>query len=204
MVALNTEWTQLHNRFYADSGADEDALTALLAEDSDDFTTTALGGLDVPVHWRVLMSETSTAGTNARTGGVVQLQYSLNGGSWTTVNGSSSYVRSAAGQPTDGATLSRKLTQNGSNTFVSAGYDDVDGATASVACAADTDIEAQFCIAFRSADLANNDVVELRIIQGGALLNTYTTVPTITVVIAAVPVRAVDRIRSSTGMGVGL
>lgn len=109
-----------------------------------------------------------------------QLQYNLNSGGWNNVTGASNVVRaSASPNVTDGADCTQQI---GSGTFITNndGFDEVDGASggANLDFAGSDEVEVEFCVQIRSADVANNDTVQLRI--AGA--DTWTNTPSITVI----------------------
>lgn len=205
MGSIPVSYDQRHARFYADDGA-INAATAIAAEDADiDSDDLAL---DTNVRLRIVVSETG-AGTLGLAGDSCQLQYRLNGGSWTVVDGSSSVVRSSASpNVTDGANLTRLLTQFSSNAFVDGTYDEVNGR-----CGSDgvspawnnaTDVECEWCVQFRGADLSPGDVVELRGCRYNLGINStfeaYTKTPSYTVV-ASDPVYEQETFRGRNDNG---
>ena len=184
------QYDQRHFRFKNDSGT-ESSTDWVAAEDTN--ITSAHIALDTNVRLRIVMSEVSVSGTLGRTTGAMQLYYSLDGfaTAGVIVDGASSYVRSTASpNETDGATLTgRQLTQYGSNSFVSAGFDEADGAGTSVSPVADQDYEFEPCIQFRSAEITPGvDVVSLRVQQPvSAEIDTYTVTPTYSALAASGP-----------------
>lgn len=182
---------QRHFRFYQDDGA-INASTAVAAEDAN-ITSSDLA-LDTNLRIRLVLSETGT-GTLPRTSDSVRLQYRLNGGSWTNVTGSSNVCRTTASpNVADGAALTRLLSQFASNSFVDGTFDEVDGKCGvdltSPAFNADTDVEIEYCVQMRSADLVATDYVELRVVQetGPSPYDAYNVTPKYTVASSGPPV----------------
>lgn len=129
------------------------------------------------------------------TGGVVavndlqlQLQYRKNGASYTNVNSSSTNVRSAlSGQFIEEAATTRQLT-GGTGTFVAGAMDEAEGLAGEgnqIDLAAGNLTEVEYCFQLRSADLADNDVIDFRLVRaGGILLASYDQTPSFTVQLA--------------------
>ncbi len=112
-----------------------------------------------------------------------QLEYSLDGGSWTPVNNVSSVVRSVAsiGAIADGATTTDQLT-TGSGSFIGlTAYDEVDGLVggSSLDLAASGHTEVEFCVQILSADVTNGQTVQLRV--SATNLDSWTSIPSVTV-----------------------
>ena len=173
-----SEWDQRHFRWYSDDGA-INAATALAAEDVDLTTQLALN-----TNARLRLQIANTVAGNDRASGVIQLQARLRTASftseWFNVNSTSPCVRPSAGTPADGAVCTRLLTQVNAG-FANAGYDEVDGAAATTVLTAGFDYECEFCIKFLKGHLANGDIVDFRLLQGGTTLNAYTETPSFTV-----------------------
>ena len=132
--------------------------------------------VDENVRIRFLVQETDGDSVTDKT---FQLEYKLNSGSWTNVTGTSSVVRSSAtSYVADGANTTRQIS---SGTFVTpnAGFDEADGQVGgtSLDFSGSDEVELEFCLQIRSADVANDDTIQLRI-KG---LSTYTNTPTLTV-----------------------
>lgn len=136
---------------------------------------------DVDTNFRVRFNvNASTAAPTLNTPFV--LRYSLNGGTYTAVSAASTVVRaSASPNVTDGAATTEQLA--GTGTFNAGTIDEVDGSalgfTGAVATGQDTEVE--YSAQIRSADVVNNDTVNLRVYNGTTALNTYTDTPIITV-----------------------
>ncbi len=109
----------------------------------------------------------------------LQLEYKLNTGSWTDVSGASSVVRATASpNVADGADTTQQI---GAGTFVTpnAGFDEANGQAGGTTLdfSGNDEVEVEYCLQIRSADVAHNDSIQLRV-KG---LNVYTNTPTITV-----------------------
>ena len=119
---------------------------------------------------RFVIQETAGAdGTNL----TAQLEYDVNNsGTWNNVTSTSNNVRAVASTNlTDGNDTTQRL---GAGTFISpnGGVDSGDGAAGGAALdiTANNESEVLYAIQLRSADLANNDTIQLRV----AGLNSYT------------------------------
>ncbi len=125
---------------------------------------------------RFVVQETSGFSAADKT---FQLEYNHNGSGWNDATGASSVVRSwISPSVADGADTTQQV---GSGTFVTpnGGFDEVNGLAggASLDFSGSDETEVEYCIQIRSADVSNNDTVQLRV-KG---LDTYTSTPTITV-----------------------
>lgn len=144
------------------------------------FNENANGTIDIDKNFRVRFVAQVTnacAASNA----IFQLQYSLNSGTWTNVTGSSSVVRSTASPNlADAANLTDQMTA-GTGTFIGAtGFDEADGAAGgnNLDIVASGHAQVEYCLQMRSADVADNDNVQLRITH--ANLATWSQTPSIT------------------------
>lgn len=172
-------YDQRHFRFGNDDGT-ADPATWAAAQD-----TNISSPLDTNIRLRLVISET-IGGVGLPPNGNIQLQYSKNGGAYTNVSGASSNVRAAlSAQFADGASVTRKLTQFGSNSFVDGKADENDGISASVSFSLGTDTECEFCFQLRSADgVVNGDTFDFKLIVNGNPLNAYSAVPRVTASVA--------------------
>jgi hypothetical protein len=115
----------------------------------------------------------------------IQLEYSLNGGTYTSVTATSLVVRSSASANlADAANLTTQLT-GGTGTYVGAtGFDEVNGICGGTAMdvTATGHFETEFCVQLRSADVSPGSTVTLRTINSdaGTAWGTYTVVATLT------------------------
>ncbi|MCK5217872.1 MAG: hypothetical protein KAJ93_08785, partial [Methanosarcinales archaeon] len=116
-----------------------------------------------------------------------QLQYNLNSGGWNNVTDVSSVVRAAAtANIADGDDTTQRITSFTFDT-TNEGFDEVDGIAGGPTCDLQlTGFEALFSFTIRSADVANNDTIVLRIVDSNnsdAAYDVYNqTDPTVTVV----------------------
>jgi hypothetical protein len=121
-----------------------------------------------------------------------QLQYDLNNsGTWNNVNATSSVVRSSASPVVnDNASTGQLITGGG---FVGGRYDESDGFTdvATTFTTIPESTEFEFCVQIRSADVADGNTVQLRVINVATALNVYSASPSITV---NVPASALDQV----------
>ena len=114
----------------------------------------------------------------------VLLQYSLNGGAFTAVSATSSVIRSSASPNlADQANLTVQLTA-GTGTFIGAtSFDEVNGICGGTALdlTATGNMENEFCVQLRSADVVHGDSIQIRTINSdsGAPRTTYNVTCTI-------------------------
>jgi hypothetical protein len=106
-----------------------------------------------------------------------RFEYSVNGGTWTPITTSSSFVRSFASvsdpNPADGDATAQRI---GVGTF-DEGYFDADGTIGSFTFAQTQESENEFCFQFRSVDISG-ETIELRMaLDDGVELNAYTNTP---------------------------
>ena len=193
----SSSFDQRHFRFFDDSGA-INASTALAAEDTD--ITGSTIGLNTNIRLRFVISDVGGSEV-ARGVGAIQLQARLRTASftseWFNVNATSPVARSSAGTPADGAACTRILTQFGSNAFVDAKYDEVDGVAATIGILATSDHECEFCFKILKGHVANGEFVDFRLLQGGTVLNAYSQTPTYTVVANTVTFTPTGQVNSS-------
>jgi CheY-like chemotaxis protein len=115
-----------------------------------------------------------------------QLQYRHNGGSWTNVTGSSSYVKAvASGTVSDGTDTTEQMSgsQNfltGDNNAFDGGDGVAGGGTAMDFTGANDEVELEYCLQIVGADTSVADAIELRVFDTSS---TYisTEIPIITV-----------------------
>jgi hypothetical protein len=130
--------------------------------------------MDVPIRIRFLLQNT---GDKDETDGY-RLEYSVDGGSYTEVTTSSSYVRYIGSANTTWTLTDEDPTtqQLGGGTF-DEGYWNDQGDTTSFTFAQGQESELEFCIQFRSADITEN-TIELQVnFDGGSALDGYTYTP---------------------------
>ena len=113
-----------------------------------------------------------------------QVQYNRNSAGWVNVTATSSVVRSfASPNLADAANLTDQLTA-GTGTFQGAtGFDEVNGIAGgnSMDLAASGHAEAEFCVQIVSADVVQNDTIQMRATDNGSAFAVYTDIPVITV-----------------------
>jgi hypothetical protein len=125
---------------------------------------------------RFVVQETSGIAAADKT---FQLEYNRNGTGWNDVNGASSVARAwVSPNVGDGDNTTQQV---GSGTFVApnAGFDEADGLAggASLDFSGSDEVEVEYCLQIRSADVSNDDTIALRV-KG---LDAYTNTPTVTV-----------------------
>jgi hypothetical protein len=169
------------HRFYSDGT--ESGATALAAENTN------LTGQSASAIYMVRIGYYLT-GTGSLSP-APKLQYNKNSAGWNDVNSSSNVFRPFnSSNIADNATTTNRLTLNGGTTFGAGRYDEVDGAITTSVSLSDTgndETEFLFCIQAQSADIANADAVQLRLVNGnGTTLGSYPgTLPQITFTVAA-------------------
>lgn len=144
---------------------------------------------------RFVVDETAGGAENIQ----CKLQYNLNVAGWNDVNATSLVVRSSASANfAEGDATTRQLT-SGTGTFVAGKMDEADGATnVNVVFAGGELTEFEFCAQVRSADVVNNDSIQLRLVRAaGTVLESYVQTPTVTVSEAG----GVDQLGSATLAG---
>ncbi len=126
-----------------------------------------------------------------------QLEYNRNGGGWNDVTAASSVVRAwASPNVADGADTTQQV---GSGTFVTpnAGFDEVNGLAGgtSLDFSGSDEVEVEYSVQIRSAGVANDDTIQLRVKS----LDSYTSTPTVTV--SGIPVFDQDSFRGRSDDG---
>lgn len=120
-----------------------------------------------------------------------QLQYSLNGSDWYDVTSSSSYVRAfSSGYYSDGDDTTQQVGSGSNYVTNNDCMDSGDGACGGTNCdiGAGYEVECEFCIQLRSADLSATDTVQLRLTAEGDELDSYTHTPTVTALSSTSPI----------------
>lgn len=109
-----------------------------------------------------------------------QLQYNRNALGWNNVNGASSVARSSASPSfAEGDNTTQQI---GAGTFITpnSGMDETDGIAGqanNIDFAGNDEVEVEYCLQIRSADVNDGDTVEFRVIT----IDTYTNIASITV-----------------------
>lgn len=171
--------TQSHFRFGIDQLA-ENTHGWYAAED-----TNPAGGvipLDVPFLLRFCVQANATGLANVDN----EFQYRKNGGTWTNITTSSANVQAVATVAlTNGGNNTKRL--SGTGTFESSGAGQTeDGSSGGTAndIVASGNSETECGLQFISADLANGDVIDFRLVRdGGVLLDAYAVTPSITILL---------------------
>lgn len=133
--------------------------------------------LDANFRLRFLVQEASGASYDNQG---FKLQYRLNDGTWTDVNGASSVIRASASTHVTDAADTTQLIGVGSFVSPNDGFDEADGAVGGAALdgAGNDEVELEFCIQARSADVSGGDTVDLRLVESdGTAFDTYTEIP---------------------------
>jgi hypothetical protein len=138
--------------------------------------------LNVDENFRCRFVVQETAGGSVTNEGF-KFQYRLNAGSWTDITTTSSVVKSVLSPNfTDGVDCVQRI---GAGTFITDndGMDE-NGATGAVADFAGNDeTEVEGCFQIVGADVANNDVIEIKVVRDdGTVLDSYTSTPSITAI----------------------
>lgn len=134
--------------------------------------------VDTTFRVRIEVEETATA--NQFNTLAPQLQYNLNGAGWVNVTTTSSVVRAVvSGQFNEGDATTNILASSARGFVASTGSED---GLAGSATLSNQHTEAEFSIQLLSANVANNDSIQLRLSDAGAALNTYSQTPTVTAI----------------------
>lgn len=185
---IEVSWAELEvptNRVYDQAGfrgrnddGSETTATWKAAENTD-----WSQAVDENFRFRAVVDETALGDANAVLD--FKLQYNLNGAGWNDVNTTSSVVRTTLSpNVANGAATTRQLAA-GTGTFVAGSFDENNGAASSANTIETGELtELEWCAQVRSADVVNNDTIDLRVVEttGSIVFAAYTQVPTITVV----------------------
>ena len=173
-MTVMEHWTQIAFQYRDDDGS-ETAATDRQAVNTNDTLE-----LDTNYRMRIGVQGTHTGGSGSFDL-TPAFQYNVDGLGWNNITTTSANVRAfASGLPhfTDDDATTEQLLQ--SQTFV-AGHMDDDGSTTLVNLSETEESEFEICFQLRSADLSGGESVEIRIVDSGVALNTYTATPSITV-----------------------
>jgi hypothetical protein len=164
-------------RFYADGT--ESGSTALANENTsyDADVTSA----DVNFQLRYGVQESGTGSAAGVSTDDYQLQYAVNGGGWNNVTGSSTVIRAfpSASLTDAGATTSRLSA--GSGSFVAGELDEANGEITDWQLTANNYSDLLYSLTVRQADVADNDSITFRVLRNGAVFDTYSVTPTLTI-----------------------
>lgn len=173
--------TQSHYRFGIDSGT-ESSHGWHANEDANPSEGTI--ALDTTFLLRFCLQCDGTAASNVD----CEYQYRVNGGTWTNITTTSSFVRAVAATAlTNGGNCTKRL--SGTGTFESSGAgqteDGTSGGTAND-IVANGNSECECGLQLRSADLTGGETVDFRLTRdGGVLIDTYAVTPSLTIPAAA-------------------
>ncbi|MFY9316581.1 MAG: DUF6701 domain-containing protein [Burkholderiales bacterium] len=169
-----TAQTQAAFRFYEDGT--EAGSTAIGAQDTNISRDLTGGNSNLQLRLRVQeINGLSGAATDD-----YQLQYSKNAGAYANVTGASANVRGFnSGSLTDGGATTNRLTA-GTGSFV-AGEISQDGLVDDHQITASNYTEHLYSLTLMSADLANGDTLDFRVLRNGAAFSSYAVTPRITV-----------------------
>lgn len=110
-------------------------------------------------------------------------QYNKNGAGWVSITTSSAVIRAVSVVLTNGGNCTNRLT-GGTGTFESsAAGQTTDGTSGGTACdiVANGFTETECALQVIAADVNNGNTIEFRLLQEGALLNTYAVTPVLTI-----------------------
>lgn len=160
-------------RFYEDGS--EDGSSATAAQDTNISRDVAPGNSSLQL--RVRIQEINTLSGAATDD--YQLQYSKNAGAYTNVTGASANVLGFnSASLTDGGATTNRLTA-GAGSFV-AGVISEDGLADNHQITASNYTEYVYSLTLVSADLANGDTLDFRVLRNGAAIAAYSVTPRIT------------------------
>ena len=169
-------WDQVAFQYRDDDGT-EVAATDRQAVNVDDTLA-----LDTNFRMRIGVQGAHTGGSGSFDL-TVAFQYNVDAAGWNNITTTSSNVRAVGSANfTDDDATTEQLAQ--SQTFV-AGHMDDDGDCPAVSLSETEESEFEICFQLRSAELSGGESVEIRIVDSGSALDTYTQTPSITVAAAA-------------------
>jgi hypothetical protein len=151
--------------------------TSIAAQDTDPVT------LEVDTTYVVRVRIYNDSGDTDESNDTYQIQYNntTQVTNWQPINGTSSHVRAA--NPTgitDGTAITSGTLTGASGSFIN-GEEIEDGVSAAITISAASYTEFHYGITLQSADVANGDNINLRILRGTTTLDFETVAPSITV-----------------------
>jgi len=163
-------------RWYADGT--ETGAAALAAES----TTLAINNIaDYPIVLRYGVQESGAGSASGASTDDYQLQYSLNGGAYTSVSAVSAVVQGfTSANLTDAAATTSRLSA-GTGSFVAGEISETDGLLTDWALTANNYSDLLYAIQIMAADTADGDSIDFRVLRNGAIFNTYTVTPNLTI-----------------------
>ncbi len=138
---------------------------------------------DAPIVLRYGVQESGSGSASGASTDDYQLQYSLNGGAFTNVTAASTVVQGfTSANLTDAAATTQRLSA-GTGSFVAGEIAETDGLLTDWALTANNFSELLFAIQVLAADTAEDDSITFRVLRNGAVFNTYSVTPTLTVTV---------------------
>lgn len=165
--------TQVNVRWYDDDNSNPDSMTP--AADQNATLANRQTGTANRMVGRVLMQNDNSALWNSAT----QWQYSRNSGAWTTLNGSSSYIRTTGGTPAVDESCATSVITGGTGTYTSGYYNEDDGVPPVPSVAKNNYTEFAICVYLVEGQAQNGDTIQVRL--SGTAVATWTNVLTVTV-----------------------
>lgn len=163
-------------RWYEDGT--ETGAAAIAAQDT---AITRLVTSNSPVVLRYGVQESGSASTSGASTDDYQLQYSKNGGAFTSVTGATTNVQGfTSSSLTDAATTTSRLSA-GTGAFVAGRISETDGLLTDWLLTANNYSDLLYAIQIIAADTAEGDVFTFRVLRNGAVFNTYSVTPSLTV-----------------------
>jgi hypothetical protein len=153
----------------------------------------------VDTKFHVVMLATETAGGDA-TSYNFRLEYNLNSGGWNDVTTSTPIQAVAPTNCTTADASSYGTTALTTGATIQATQYDTDGTDSATVSINNASIEYTTCVQIDSAQVANNDTIQLRLTNAGTALDADTTIPTITVSEAAPDALLADDIESASNV----
>lgn len=191
--AVNPVWVQGHYRYENDDGT-LDGSTFIDAQD-----TTITQNADENFRLRINWGE--SANQNQGTSLTPQLQFNINGGTWTTVGSATAVQYKGSSNETDNNTGTERLTTapTGCATYTQTYFDDNN--TLAAQSPADAYYELSFNLYIDSAQVSDNDTINFQLVDGAATetFTTRDTNPSLTVNVAGPILQSVSGSITATG-----
>jgi hypothetical protein len=164
-------------RFYEDGT--ETGSTAIANESTN---ITRMVAADSNLQLRYGVQESGSGSAAGATTDDYQLQYELNdSGSWVSVTGASTVVKAyPSSSLTDAAATTSRLSA-GTGSFVAGEIDEADGLITDWQLTANNYSDLLYSITVVAADVTESDTLDFRVLRNGAIFNTYSVTPRITV-----------------------
>lgn len=176
---VNPNWVQGHYRFENDDGT-LDGSTFIDAQDTT-ITQAADSNFRLRINWGE--ADNQSTATNL----TPELEFNINGGTWTTVGATTAVQYTSSGNETDNNTGSERLTTapTGSASYTQTYFDDNN--TLASQAPADAYYELSFNLTIDSAQVSNNDTINFQLVDGAAteVFTSRDTNPSLTVTLGA-------------------